>query len=48
LPPQGFPTDGEAPDRESAMAAFKATWERYASDPDRLDAFLKMALQRSS
>lgn len=46
LPPQGFPTDGEAPDRESAMAAFKAMWDRYASDPDRLDAFLSLALQR--
>ncbi len=47
LPPQGFPTDGEAPDRESAMAAFKAMWDRYASDPDRLDAFIKLKRQRS-
>jgi hypothetical protein len=46
LPPQGFQTDGEAPDRESAMAAFKAMWERYASDQDRVKAFLRMKLQR--
>lgn len=48
LPTQSFPTDGEAPDRESAMAAFKAMWDRYASDAARLDAFIRMKRQRSS
>jgi hypothetical protein len=42
LPRQPFATRGEAPDRDDAMAQFKAVWEVFASDPDRLAQFLEM------
>jgi hypothetical protein len=35
-----FRIDGEAPDREDAMARFRATWEVFAGDPARLEKFL--------
>jgi hypothetical protein len=37
---QPFKTDGEARDREDAMAQFRAVWEVFSSDAQRLAAFL--------
>lgn len=42
LPRQAFKTDGEARDREDAMSQFKAVWEVFASEPERLESFLEM------
>jgi hypothetical protein len=39
---QPFKTDGEARNRDDAMAQFKAVWEVFASEPDRLASFLEM------
>jgi hypothetical protein len=41
LPRQSFKTDGEARDRNDAMAQFKAVWEVFASEPARLAGFLE-------
>lgn len=40
LPPQAFPTAGEACCREDAMAQFSAVWAIFSSDPHRLADFL--------
>lgn len=42
LPRQAFETRGEARDREDAMSQFRAVWEVFASDPERLEGFLEM------
>jgi hypothetical protein len=46
LPSQAFPTRGEAADRNDAMAQFKAMWEQFTSDPERLSTFLADKLRR--
>ena len=40
LPRQAFATAGEASDRDDAMKQFKAVWEVFASEPERLAKFL--------
>lgn len=47
LPSQAFPTRGEAIDRDEAMVAFKAMWEMFTADSDRLAVFLADKLRRS-
>lgn len=46
LPSQAFPTRGEAVDRDAAMAKFRAMWEQFTADPDRVRDFLDLALKR--
>jgi hypothetical protein len=41
LPRQPFATQGEARDRDDAMAQFKAVWEVFCSEPARLASFLE-------
>jgi hypothetical protein len=36
-----FETHGEASGRKEAMAAFRAVWEMFAADADRLAAFVE-------
>lgn len=45
LPQQSFQTEGEAADRGEAMAAFKAMWEQFKTNPDRLAAFVGIKLK---
>jgi hypothetical protein len=40
LPRQAFATSGEASDRDDAMNQFRAVWEVFASEPERLAKFL--------
>ena len=47
MPQQTFRTDGEAADRDDAMAKFRAMWEQFTVDPERLSAFLADKLRRS-
>lgn len=47
LPSQPFPTRGEAKDQEGAMVSFKAMWEQFTVDPERLSAFIADKLRRS-
>jgi hypothetical protein len=42
LPRQSFATQGEARDQDEAMRLFRATWEVFASDPERLADFIEM------
>lgn len=42
LPRQPFATSGEGRDRDDCTAQFKATWEVFCSEPDRLAQFLQM------
>lgn len=37
----GFPTHGEAADRDDTMARFKAAWTLFAADQARLDRFFE-------
>ena len=42
LPRQPFATQGEARDQDEATRLFRATWEVFASDPERLAEFIEM------
>lgn len=48
LPRQPFATDGEGRDREDCMAQFRAVWEVFASEPERLAEFLKTKKARAT
>ena len=41
LPKQRFATEGRGYDREDCMKQFKAVWKVFASDPERLAAFIE-------
>lgn len=41
LPRQSFATSGEGRDLEDCMKQFRAVWEVFASEPERLAAFME-------
>lgn len=42
LPMREIESDGDGKDRADCMQQFKAAWERFCSEPGRLDEFLEM------
>lgn len=48
LPRQKFATEGEGRDRDDCTAQFRAVWEAFASEPERLAAFMELKRQREA
>jgi hypothetical protein len=46
LPRQSFATEGKGRDREDCMKQFRAVWEVFVSEPQRLSQFMEMKSKR--
>jgi hypothetical protein len=46
LPKQSFATSGEGYDRDDCMKQFRAVWEVFVSDRERIEQFITMKRQR--